>query len=322
MEIDFKFKPFSFKLTRKLRTSQAIVEKKQGWLIRLENSKSEFGWGEVSHLDIKELIKCEKILYEIPSRSTRNRLEESMHKWPKSLAFGIGAALAEIDGLIGNKSNNGWLRAPQSSLLLTGGEKVIQEVKLLVEELHRKDFPLTLKWKIINKDPNREKELLKIILTTLPKNALLRLDVNGSWSMNQAEEWISEIENEHRIEWIEQPLESKDFEGHQLLANKIPIALDESLTDHPHLINYWKGWQIRRPTIEGDPRALLSELHSGASHRVISTAFETGIGTRWVNHLAALQNKGPTPTAPGLAPGWRPRGKLFCEHPEIVWEAA
>ena len=55
---------------------------------------------------------------------------------------------------------------------------------------------------------------------------------------------------------------------------------------------------------------------------MLSTALETGIGRRWVDHLAALQAAGPTPTAPGLAPGWRPRGPLFSGDPAVVWEAA
>jgi O-succinylbenzoate synthase len=55
---------------------------------------------------------------------------------------------------------------------------------------------------------------------------------------------------------------------------------------------------------------------------MISTAFETGIGRRVVEHLAALQAQGPTPAAPGFAPGWQPDGPLFATDPERVWEAA
>jgi O-succinylbenzoate synthase len=74
--------------------------------------------------------------------------------------------------------------------------------------------------------------------------------------------------------------------------------------------------------MEGDPRILLKELEEGVGLRVLSTTFETGIGLRWIHHLAALQQKGPTPTAPGLAPGWCPDGPLFNSDPKSVWEAA
>jgi O-succinylbenzoate synthase len=55
---------------------------------------------------------------------------------------------------------------------------------------------------------------------------------------------------------------------------------------------------------------------------MLSTALETGIGRRLLHHLAALQSLGPTPTAPGLAPGWCPEGGLFAADPDAVWEAA
>ena len=90
---------------------------------------------------------------------------------------------------------------------------------------------------------------------------------------------------------------------------------------NPGLRNTWRGWQIRHPSLEGDPRILLKELKERKSHRVISTGFETGIGFRWINHFAALQQKSPTPTQPGLAPGWRPNSPLFSNNPHSGWEA-
>ena len=45
----------------------------------------------------------------------------------------------------------------------------------------------------------------------------------------------------------------------------------------------------------GDPRPLLQQWQAGLPRQMISTAFETGIGQRFVEHLAALQAQGPTP---------------------------
>ena len=57
---------------------------------------------------------------------------------------------------------------------------------------------------------------------------------------------------------------------------------------------------MRRPSLEGDPRLLLLDLQSGLPQRMLSTAFETGIGRRWLEHLAGFR-PGPPPAAPGLA---------------------
>jgi O-succinylbenzoate synthase len=101
----------------------------------------------------------------------------------------------------------------------------------------------------------------------------------------------------------------------------LPVALDESLRADPGLRGRWPGWQVRRPAIEGDPRPLLAQLQAGVPWLMVSTALETGLGRRWIDHLAALQAQGPTPTAPGLAPGWTPEGPLFAADPERVWGA-
>jgi O-succinylbenzoate synthase len=101
------------------------------------------------------------------------------------------------------------------------------------------------------------------------------------------------------------------------------VALDESLTRFPALRRQWPGWQVRRPSQDGDPRPLLAALEAGRPLRMVSTAFETGIGRRWLAHLAALQADGPTPAAPGLAPGWLPQDSpLLSADPAVVWQAA
>jgi O-succinylbenzoate synthase len=124
------------------------------------------------------------------------------------------------------------------------------------------------------------------------------------------------------LQWLEQPLAPDDLDGLEALALRLPVALDESLQVQPQLRQRWGGWQVRRPSQEGDPRPLLAALAAGQPRLMLSTAFETGIGRRWLHHLAALQAAGPTPAAPGLAPGWAPDGRLFSSDPQQVWEAA
>ena len=40
-----RVKPFSFQLSQNLKTAKGILQKKKGWLIHLENSAGDFGWG-------------------------------------------------------------------------------------------------------------------------------------------------------------------------------------------------------------------------------------------------------------------------------------
>jgi len=305
-----------------LATSQGSLVGKSGWLIRLKNSVGDYGWGEVSPLNSCDQAKCRALLRKLSKETSRQELEEGLIIWPRALAFGIGAALGEIDGLIGLNSKVGWLKAPQSAFLLSNNKSPLKEIDYLVKKQKATQYPLTLKWKIAIESIGQEEALLYQILEHLPKTTRLRLDANAGLNFVQAQAWANHFIEEPKLEWLEQPLPIDDLEGISKLAKQIPVALDESLLVQPSLRNKWQSWQVRRPLLEGDPRVLLKELEEGIGFRMLSTTFETGIGLRWIHHLAALQQKGPTPTAPGLAPGWCPNSPLFSSDPFAVWEAA
>jgi O-succinylbenzoate synthase len=181
----------------------------------------------------------------------------------------------------------------------------------------------TVKWKVASGDDALEQRVLETLLERLPHNGRLRLDANGGWKRATAWRWAERLAGEARLDWLEQPLPPDDQAGLQELARLVPVALDESLRLNPSLVTGgWGSWQVRRPLAEADPRPLLAALRAGTPRLMLSTAFETGIGRRFLLHLAGLQAPGPTPTAPGLAPGWRPRGDLFAHEPEAAWEAA
>ena len=322
MQLNLHLKPFSFRLNKTLKTSNGVIEKKQGWLIHLENPSGQFGWGEVSPFNIDERNICGQRLYDLGTNPSRDELENCIGIGPAALAFGLGAALAELDGLVGTKTSEGWLNPPGSAVLLPENKSLLNEIDYLLANSKGKNFPITFKWKVAIEPVNDEQRLLHQILKRLPLNARLRVDANAGWNREEANAWATLFHQEPRLEWLEQPLPADDLEGLTKLLELVPIALDESLIRNPSLRKSWKYWQVRRPLIDGDPRLLLKELEQGVGYRVISTAFETGIGRRWLNHLARLQLRGPTPTAPGLAPGWCPQGPLFSFEPELVWKAA
>ena len=322
MVLTLHIKPFSFRLIQTLETSQGMLEGKKGWLLHLESSDGKHGWGEVSPFTNSELALCKQLLEGIQKNPSREELEALTAKYPDPLAFGIGAALAELDGLIQLTSKQGWLKPPTSAILLPKNKYILNTIDSLKMNQENPNKPFTLKWKIARDASSEEESLLYKILQCLPPNARLRLDANAGLNWNQAQKWAKHFHADPRLEWFEQPLPANDLAGLFKLSEEIPVALDESLFAQPSLRKNWQSWQVRRPLLEGDPRKLLKELNEGMGYRVLSTAFETGIGLRWIHHLAALQQQGPTPTAPGLAPGWCPSSPLFSSNPRTVWEAA
>ena len=322
MKLIINIKPFSFQLTRKLITSQGSLYKKVGLLLQIKDSDGNYGWGEVSPLEKKELQKSIESLDFIGRKTTKDSIENYLCEFPGVLSFGLGTCLADLENLNKSKLNFEDFDIAKSAYLLPTDIDPLESIIKYVDESNYKKSSCTIKWKVSHQKNNfKEEKTLQKILDILPNNFKLRIDPNGGWSRQEAQEWINELKNEPRLEWIEQPLPSKDIEGLFSLANQIPIALDESLVEFPYLRKTWKSWQIRRPALDGDPRLLLKEIEQEDSQTVISTAFETGIGRRWINHLAARQVKGGHPCAPGLAPGWRPKGPLFNNNPKLVWEA-
>tara|TARA_B100000965_G_scaffold119782_1_gene98820 strand:- start:2041 stop:3012 length:972 start_codon:yes stop_codon:yes gene_type:complete len=323
MKLIINTKPFSFQLKRKLVTSKGIIHKKTGLLLQIVDSDGNYGWGEVSPIEANALKKCIEILDTIGKTTTKDLIEKYIFELPGPLAFGLGSSLADLDSRTNNKLDLKMLDIKESSYLLPTDidplESIIEYIDLSKKEKNSR----TIKWKVSNQENNfKEEKILQKILNILPASFKLRIDPNGGWSREKAEEWSQELKKEPRLEWIEQPLPAKDIEGLFSLANQVPIALDESLVEFPFLHKVWKSWQIRRPALEGDPRLLLQEINKGENRIVISTAFETGIGSRWINHLAAMQLKGRHACSPGLAPGWCPNGPLFNNKPKSVWEAA
>ena len=324
MELRLQIKPYAFKLNRPLHTAAGVLQHRRGWLLRLEDSAGRLGWGEVSPLEAEQHEACHSALVRMMELGvvwTVSSLEHLLATVPAALAFAIGAALAELDGQLGSVSSAGWLQAPRSAFLLPAGVAMRDALDRLLSSVDS-NLSFALKWKVAACDPEEEWCLLQGLLDKLPSSARLRLDANGGWDRLQAWRWVEQLRGDPRLEWFEQPLAADDWEGLHAIAAVVPVALDESLQAHPAWRDQWEGWQVRRPLLEGDPRPLLRDLLRGKPRLMLSTTFETGIGGRWLAHLAALQAQGETPAAPGLAPGWCPDSSLFSPDPEKVWAAA
>jgi O-succinylbenzoate synthase len=311
--LSLAWRPFQFHLPQAMVTAHGALAQRRGWLLRLEAADGRLGWGEALSLEPDQ-----GAIQAMPQGLSRPQIEIAIGAAPKSLAFALGAALAELDG-VGNARSGGWLQAPASAWLLPAGEGAVAELEAV---LASGPPPPAFKWKVAALPARQELELLELLLQRLPAGVLLRLDANGGWDRATAAAWADRLASEPRLEWLEQPLQPLDQEGLAALAARVPVALDESLRVSPALAASWPGWQVRRPLLEGDPRPLLAAFEAGQPHWMLSTALETGIGRRWVHHLAGLQALGPTPTAPGLAPGWCPQGDLFSADPQLVWQAA
>jgi O-succinylbenzoate synthase len=323
-------RPFGFTLPTPLVTARGRLEQKRGWLLRLQTAEGALGWGEAAPLEPADLPAVASAIRGLGTAIAWGDLERALPGLPPTLAFSLGAALGELEAGRGGwpgPESDPWLAAPLSAWLLPAGEAMLAGLERVpagawTQGSAAGSLPITLKWKVAAATDALERRLLERLLARLPPHGRLRLDANGGWDRATAWAWADRLATDPRLEWLEQPLDPADQDGLEQLRSLVPVALDESLVQRPALRRQWGGWQVRRPSLEGDPRGLLHQLQQGKPRLMISTAFETGMGGRWLAHLAAWQARGPTPVAPGLAPGWLPAQGLFAAEPARVWEEA
>jgi len=138
----------------------------------------------------------------------------------------------------------------------------------------------TLKAKIT---PSTDIAEVRSWLTDLPASAKIRLDANGSLNIEQTHRWLDFIQDEKRVEFLEQPL-PVNHEGYLHLPHD-KVALDESFLT-PGALS-WKGVLIVKPLLAGDGLALLKWSQSHRGKRIYSSVFETAIGRQTALWLAA-----------------------------------
>ena len=99
MNLIFKKKSYSFKLSTKVENSKTTFLTKLGWIIKLTINE-KIGFGEVSPLLEEDLKKCAKQLNMIPENVEIFNLFEQINIFHPCIQSAINSALAEINGKI------------------------------------------------------------------------------------------------------------------------------------------------------------------------------------------------------------------------------
>ena len=304
MLYQFEFRPYRRQFSIPLQTSHGTWDVRKGILLCLKDEAGKVGWGEIAPINWfgsesfqQALDFCNKLSKEISS--------ETIFTIPDELPacqFGFESAWEIVVGdwelKIENSefseedfscSNSQFL---SYSALLPAGKAVLKQWLQLWQTGYR-----TFKWKIGVYSVAEELSILKILVQNLPAGVKLRLDANGGLTYEEAIRWLIACDNINsqkkfplKIEFIEQPLATAEFEGMLELSGvyKTPIALDESVATLQQLkACYEKGWReifVIKPGIVGSRMHLRQFCRQHEIDVVFSSVFETIVGRQ-----AALQ---------------------------------
>jgi L-alanine-DL-glutamate epimerase-like enolase superfamily enzyme len=133
----------------------------------------------------------------------------------------------------------------------------------------------------------------------------LRVDAGGAWDLGTATERILAMEP-FRIEFVEQPLATRELAGHAALRERtgIPIALDEEIESEgaagAALAEGAADVIVVKPARVGGLAATLriaTAASAAGASVVLGTYFETGVGIAAVLRVAAVLRTAAVPRA-------------------------
>jgi o-succinylbenzoate synthase len=281
----FSCRPYRRSFLRPLVTSYGVWSVREGLILRLTDLRGRCYWSEIAPLpqfgsESLELAWdfCSALpqdLSEIPS--VPQELPATQFAFSALLKYGLAAEQIQPE-------DRCW------SALLPTGTTALDAWKSLWQAGHR-----TFKWKIGVADCALELGLLDQLLSSLPAEAQLRLDANGSLSIDLAHAYLEYCATQSRIEFVEQPV--ADLETMLVLADlyPTPLAIDELASNLTRLEDcYERGWRgiyTIKPAIAGDLQRLKEFVIDRQLDVVYSSSLETCIGQNILRRWSAGQQQ-------------------------------
>jgi O-succinylbenzoate synthase len=304
-----QFKEYSVAFTGALTTSQGARTQRKGVIVRVHTDDGTVGVGEIAPLgnysaeslpDARQ--SADKLARDISGSDIPvdfSALENTFNDaggYPPSVIFGFETALAEIAAKSQSLPLCRWISPDSASqvpinALLYGDMRAIREQMESLRQNEYRAFKLKVGSDSLENDIRR----VEFVREQLGEGASLRLDANRAWDFAHAVTVLKQLGG-LRIEYVEEPLCRNDIERLQDLQVEtgMSFALDETIQD----MALWEmlvesdaiSSAIIKPTVAGGISKSI-ELFRRVSNldkkAVITSTFESGIGTAAILHLAA-----------------------------------
>ncbi len=191
-------------------------------------------------------------------------------------------------------------RPRMSSAALLSGARL--DVIDRTRELRAEGF-IAFKLKVGRLPLSEEIELVHSVRREIGDDALLRLDANRGWNLDEALAFASQV-TACAVDFIEEPVASIAQLCQFIEETDMPVALDEGLQemspeDIPDIPNVRAV--VLKPTILGFERAVQFSRAAAevGAVAVVSSSFESALGLTALVHLAACLNRVDVPIGLG-----------------------
>lgn len=292
-----------------LNLKGAALHHREGLLLELKEEGGAAGWGEVSPLpgfSRESLEEATDQLRSLVSSMTGHEVacdrtglidemggELDLRAIAPSVRFGFELAVWNLCAardrvsLAALISPHPRASVPLNGLLTGSPEHVFEEARRMRDAGFR-----AVKLKVGGRGVDEDLKLVRALSEEIGAAVALRLDANRAWSFEEALGFAGGSD-EVRYEYIEEPLADPSRLPELVQRCGIPVALDESLAGmEPEALedHRYARAVVLKPTFLGGVSSTLrlaeSALRLGMTP-VISSAYETGIGTPALVALAA-----------------------------------
>ncbi len=289
---------FSLTLNKPFSTSFGTLTSRTGFLLKISDSKSGIGESTPLHGWTESLASCRAALISAKKdASLGSPFETILESLSTTPSARHGFSLSLLDDISHSKGIPLYQYLGSDHVhsipvnIPIGDSSLTSTVNQWTAAVDSGAKSLKIK---IGKRPLKEDlTRLSAVRAAVGPDIELRADVNGAWSLKQAQKAIEKLE-QIDLDYLEQPLPMQDIEGHAILRNgPVNIALDESLISNTLEEIYKIGaadFVILKPMVLGgidNAYALAKEARSLNIEPIITTTIDTVVARTAAVHLAA-----------------------------------
>ncbi len=332
MDVRLACRRYRLSFRKPVRTSAGVWALREGVYVRAELGTGAVGFGEAAVLPAFGTETLDEALSALDSLGATTTLEEIAR-----VTAGLPALRNALGQALGAPSAPVHRSLPVAALL-PAGRDALAAAPPLADAGFR-----TFKWKVGVLAADDERAILDDLLATLPEASRVRLDANRAWDARTADRWL-DFASCRPVEFVEEPVGGPEEAVRDALRGlaadyPVPVALDESVSREGDVRGWiesgWPGVYVIKPSLLGDPGAVLASLAAAGSKVVFSSALETALGARAALRAAFAWSPPSFALGFGVWPLFEasafdgPRAAPFLSaedieriNPEALWNAA
>lgn len=302
-----ELEPFSLSLSHPFETASGTVERRNGFVVRLEVDGT-VGVGEATPLPgwTESRSTCEATLRCIDDPVAA--LEDDRLDGTPAARHGLSLAMLDARARAREQPLYRYLGGPAHvdsvPVNATIGDGSPRETAARVDAAIEAEFRV-VKIKVGKRHPSEDLDRLEAVRSSAP-DVEIRIDANGGWDPSTVDRILPTLASLD-VAVLEQPLPAETIDGHGRLRGRgVDIALDEGVLKHgPHDVieSNAADLLVCKPMALGGidvaRRTIVSAREAGIDG-IVSTTIDGAIARRGAVHLAASI---PDVRACGLATG-------------------